>query len=266
MKFSLPGAIGSYGLALGVLQIDRKLPSLVLALITGLNAATVGITAHAAVYLSHKAITDTLTRMLVILSAAAGILYNALWYFPVVMMASGFVTFLWDSGLKRRILEKLTGNSNLKNGDLEAQETPVSLKGMFSVNSPKHDKAEQIQKPDQGTLGHDYTERRASGKRPSNNIFVQNEGAKCLVPEKMELEVFSWKCGLIIMISFVVTFIIIMISHAVVRSRPRSLDLLANLYLAGKCPTSRFWCENIDYFQGTITFGGGPVVIPLLGE
>lgn len=236
-NLSLPGAIASYGLALGVVQVDGKLPSLVLALITGLNAATVGIIAHAAVYLSHKAITDKLTRMLVVLSATAGLLYNALWYFPVLMVAGGVATFLWDSGLKRRILERLTGNRDLKNADVEAQTTPISSGEISSSgNSQKYDGGEQKQKPDQDTLGHGNAVSRASENAPSKKFIVRNEGAKCAVPEKMKIEVFSWKCGLIIMIAFFFTFTIVMVLRTVLRSRPRSLDLLANLYLAGKNP------------------------------
>lgn len=46
---SLPGAIGMFGLALGVQQIGEVLPSAVYALLSGMNAATVGIVALAAV-------------------------------------------------------------------------------------------------------------------------------------------------------------------------------------------------------------------------
>jgi chromate transport protein ChrA len=53
----------------------------VYALLSGLNAATVWIIALAAVELLNKAITDKLTRILVFLTAAAGMLYNALSYF-----------------------------------------------------------------------------------------------------------------------------------------------------------------------------------------
>lgn len=234
VNFSLPGAIASYGLALGILQIHGKLPSSVLALITGLNAATVGIIAQAAVYLSNKAITDKFTRILVVLSAAAGLLYNALWYFPVLMAVGGVATFLWDFGLKQRILEKLAGNRDLRIADLEAQTTEIS------VALQKDDRGGQQQKPDQDTLGHSYTLRSGSEKRSRNSLDVQNEGEKCVAAEKMKVEIFSWKCGLIIMIAFFFTFIIIMILRAVLRNCPKSLDLLANLYLAGKHPTAAY--------------------------
>lgn len=46
---SLPGAIGMYGLSLGVQRIDEVLPDIVYALLSGLNASTVGIITLAAV-------------------------------------------------------------------------------------------------------------------------------------------------------------------------------------------------------------------------
>lgn len=76
LLWSLPGALGMFALAVGVNRIDSTLPEPVCALLSGLNSATVGIIALAAVQLSQKAITDRWTRILVFLGATAGMLYN----------------------------------------------------------------------------------------------------------------------------------------------------------------------------------------------
>jgi chromate transport protein ChrA len=47
--WSLPGAIAMYGLSLGVQKMPDQLPPIVYALLSGLNASTVGIVALAAV-------------------------------------------------------------------------------------------------------------------------------------------------------------------------------------------------------------------------
>lgn len=47
--WSLPGAIGMYALSLGVQEMPEKLPSIVYALLSGMNSSTVGIIALAAV-------------------------------------------------------------------------------------------------------------------------------------------------------------------------------------------------------------------------
>jgi len=51
--YSLPGAVGMFGLSLGVQKISDVLPGAVYALLSGLNAATVGLVALAAVQVSE---------------------------------------------------------------------------------------------------------------------------------------------------------------------------------------------------------------------
>lgn len=51
--WSLPGAIGMYGLSLGVQKMPDQLPPAVYALLSGLNASTVGIIALAAVQVNN---------------------------------------------------------------------------------------------------------------------------------------------------------------------------------------------------------------------
>lgn len=54
LLWSLPGAIGMYGLSLGVQQMPERLPPAVYAMLSGLNASTVGIVALAAVQVSLR--------------------------------------------------------------------------------------------------------------------------------------------------------------------------------------------------------------------
>lgn len=240
VDFSLPGAIASYGLALGVAQIDGKLPSPVLALLTGLNAATVGIVAHAAVYLSYNAITDKLTRTLVVLSACAGLLYKALWYFPMLIVAGGVATLLWDSGLKRQILDRLTKKKGSKTVDVEAQTMPIGSEKTSVGTSQECDRVQQKQNLDQQTLGYCNVVRRASEIASHNHFTEKAESARSAVPEKVDIGVISWKSGLIIVVIFFTTFTMIMVLRSLLRRPPRSLDLFANLILAGTHQPSTF--------------------------
>lgn len=96
LTWSLPGAIGMFALSLGVQKITNTLPGPVYALLSGLNASTVGIIALAAVQLAEKAIKDKMTRILVIGGACAGMCFNALWHFPVLMVAGGLMALIWD--------------------------------------------------------------------------------------------------------------------------------------------------------------------------
>ncbi len=72
-------------------------------MLSGLNASTVGIIALAAVQLASRAITDAMTRVLVIFGACAGLCYSALWYFPVIMVAGGLGSAVWDVYVSRAI-------------------------------------------------------------------------------------------------------------------------------------------------------------------
>jgi chromate transport protein ChrA len=49
LLWSAPGAIGMYGLSLGVQNMPEVLPRIVYALLSGLNSSTVGVIALAAV-------------------------------------------------------------------------------------------------------------------------------------------------------------------------------------------------------------------------
>lgn len=101
---SLPGALGMYALAAGVQRIDETLPLPVYALLSGSNAATVGLIALAAVQLAEKTIKDRISRLLIIASACAGMCYSALWYYPVLIAIGGLITMIWDGFLSHLIL------------------------------------------------------------------------------------------------------------------------------------------------------------------
>lgn len=66
------------GVALGIRNIQSQLPDLVYALLSGLNAATVGLIALAAVQLSERAITDKMTRFLICVTGTVGMLYTGI--------------------------------------------------------------------------------------------------------------------------------------------------------------------------------------------
>lgn len=246
-RLSLPGAIAAYALALGVSKINDALPAIVYALLSGLNAATVGIIALAAVQLSQKAITDKLTRILVFLGGSAGMLYNALWYFPVLMVLGGAATIVWDYRWGHNLFwaAKASIFGRRRQPDSRNEEEQVGEQVELQDVSQPRDNATK----DPSSI------HRVSGKAPvteagpgtANGIVAEDD--ERVIPPNLKLRVFSWKFGSIIIACFFVTFITIMILRGTLRSPPIGFSVFANLYLAG-----------------TIIFGGGPVVIPLLRE
>lgn len=188
------------------------------ALLTGLNAATVGIIALAAVQLSQKAITDKLTRILVFLGATAGMLYNALWYFPLLMFVGGTTTIIWDYRWGHRLLRRLRPNTEATNRDSEANVDSVEMREVAPNPSIRRNPTTSTQ-PDQIPRG--------------NDVNLPDEDEVRTVPASMEMRVFSWEFGVTVIACFFVTFTIIMILRGVLKNRPRGFNLFANLYLAG---------------------------------
>lgn len=231
--WSLPTALAGFGLAMGVGQVGESLPLPVYALLSGLNSATVGIIALAAVQLSNKAITDTLTRILVFLGATAGILYNALWYFPVLMIAGALAAVVWDLRLFQRTWRALRMSSRRQDTPREEGPEPTRI-GTQSVEA----------------IGMTERHNTSAGTAPQNAAFehAPDQEHAFASPSQQKL-LTSWRFGAILIGGFFASFLIVMVCRGLYSGTNRGFDLFANLYLAG-----------------TIIFGGGPVVIPLLRE
>jgi len=254
-----------YGLSVGISRVGEVLPQPVYALLSGLNAATVGIIALAAVQLAQKAITDKLTRTLVFLGATAGMLYNALWYFPLLMFIAGAVTVVWDFRCLHPVVEKvsrLVRRNRMADERHEIELNPASERPLEhqrqSSGNPHTDMAANMSAPPV-TTSIRQTSSTAEDTPRSELPIAENDARTSLtgtderqdprvIPADRELNI-SWQFGLILIVGFLVTFVAIMVLRGVLKYRPLPFSLFANLYLAG-----------------TIIFGGGPVVIPLLRE
>lgn len=252
MLWSLPGAIGMYALSLGVQKMPERLPSIVYALLSGLNASTVGIIALAAVQLAEKAIRDKITRILVIFGACAGLCYSALWYFPILIVCGGIATVIWDIWLMRWV------------GKMKAKYQAQRRR----ARNEQGDAEEEIQHADiQPTPPVELTRPQAVKRRPQAGSSTVDDAASSHenltshptpiyepashTPEPPQPEIkshnISVKLGATLIITFTISFITIMVLRGTLTSTSRPFDLFSNMYLAG-----------------TIIFGGGPVVIPLL--
>ncbi|QSS56724.1 chromate transporter [Histoplasma capsulatum var. duboisii H88] len=240
MMWSLPGAIGMYGLSLGVQRIAEVLPEIVYAFLSGLNASTVGIITFAAVQLAEKAIKDPLTRILVIIGGCAGLCFNALWYFPLLIIIGGICTMSWDlfglqnitrmrRKLRRRMSDPRQGVEESVGQSITLRELPQPTGGVQKRSAPARNINLLGTSVNPGAVNEEETNRSVSGDTRSHKIPT--------------------KWGILIIVGFFATFIAILVARGVVQKPPLELDLFASMYLAG-----------------TIIFGGGPVVIPLLRE
>ncbi|KAF2175964.1 putative chromate ion transporter [Zopfia rhizophila CBS 207.26] len=236
--WSLPGAVSMYALSLGVQRMNEVLPTPVYALLSGLNASTVGIIALAAVQLAEKAIRDKLTRILVILGASAGLCYNALWYFPLLMLLGGLATVIWDGWMSQKMGKlKAKMKRRKQNAEGMAEETGAA------DSMPLEERVES----------QNAIQRRsatAASVRPAEALPCSATDSARPQPAQKEDSldhVIRIRVGIVIVVLFFASFIGILVARGVISAPPLALDLFANMYLAG-----------------TIIFGGGPVVIPLL--
>jgi len=191
----------------------------VYALLSGLNAATVGIIALAAVQLSQKAITDKLTRILVFLGATAGMLYNALWYFPLLMFAGGTAAIVWDYRWGHKLFRRLRRNTETINRHHEAAPDSMEVDEGVSSNVPVRRNQARSSNSERMSRGDDA------------DLSIEDENRS--VPASIEMRVLSWRLGITVIACFFVTFMIIMIVRGTLKDRPRGFNLFANLYLAG---------------------------------
>ena len=260
-----------YGLSIGVSRVNEILPGPAYALLSGLNSATVGIIAVAAVQLAQKAITDKVTRILVFLGATAGMLYNALWYFPLLMFLAGFMTVVWDFRWLHRPVGKLLGMVRRRTADEseEADVYPMQDQSQDETPGMTGDPVINMSVDTSASLGATSSNPRVGGltrstskgkgRQHSELPVTENQAQNSRLDPSQQTEErvlpvdrnfnISWQFGGILITGFFMTFATVMVLRGVLKNRPLLLSLFANLYLAG-----------------TIIFGGGPVVIPLLRE
>ncbi|KAL4998433.1 chromate transporter-domain-containing protein [Aspergillus recurvatus] len=244
LLWCLPGAVGMYALSLGVQRIEDTLPDAVYALLSGLNASTVGIIALAAVQLAEKAVRDKVSRILVIFGACAGLCYSALWYFPLLMVIGGFVTAVWDgwlvrwvSGVRRWWMGRRRNRRwNAGPGARRGEGTGAVDVERAVVRAETETEMPRLRRPGGST-----------DLDPNLTASALAIPANTPVPAQDHVHVIRMRIGAAILVLFFASFITILTIRARLSAPALSLSLFSNMYLAG-----------------TVIFGGGPVVIPLL--
>lgn len=232
-----------YAFSVGVSHIGESLPRQAYALLSGLNAAVVGIIALAAVQLAQKAITDKMTRILVFLGATAGLMYNALWYFPLLMLLAGCASVTYDYRVMHPVVKwiiSLFKKKKQSSPEDEGVELPTT------TTRAESQRPEEIQAaPDASNPTSSTTKSNGQSSTPATEEPEEVREPR-IIPAARTLNI-SWQFGTVILGAFLLTFIVIMVLRGVLPNRPLLFKLFSNMFLAG-----------------TIIFGGGPVVIPLL--
>jgi hypothetical protein len=209
-----------YVLSLGVSRIDNTLPPPVYALLSGLNAATVGIIALAAVQLADKAITDKLTRVLVFLGGVAGMLYTALWYFPILMLGAGLATLMWDFHWMHSLF-KLFWPARPRSRRMNEERSEIGQNSTTLENSPErslqHRRNTAIAQ-EEVALSSLEAGSLAATRQPETT--TDPELSERIVPTNIQLNLITWKTGIYIITGFFLSFITIMIVRSLFKAPP----------------------------------------------
>ncbi|KAJ5580259.1 chromate transporter-domain-containing protein [Penicillium hispanicum] len=211
----------------------------VYALLSGLNAATVGIVAVSAVQLADKAIQDSISRVLVLFGACVGLCYNVLWYFPVLMLAGGLAIVLWDGWLPSQIQSMKVRWRNRHQRPADSEEADTTTIPIKSVSAAQTKRNETLR-------SRAITPSQPS--HPSRAPLNRTRSTEIRTAKSTKYGIPVWS-GIAILSVFIASFIAILVTRAQLAPPPPPLPLglFASMYLAG-----------------TVIFGGGPVVIPLL--
>lgn len=250
-----------YGLSLGVSSMSETLPRPVYALLCGLNSATVGIIALAAVQLGQRAITDKLSRALVFLGATAGMLYNALWYFPALMVAAGVVTIAWDLKLGPRFI--LTAKSRIKNLFHRPSHADVSRvvaeeghdDGIWTTSAgPTSESPSAFRRV--GTTAqlanglHRTSLERQNGSPPDSRHDEDAVDQERTAPGFNKINVFSLPTAAAVVVGFIFSFVAVLVARMLLKSPSVVLSLFANLYLAGTVSCINWFTMRLDVALG----------------
>jgi chromate transport protein ChrA len=181
-------------------------------------------------------------------------MYNALWYFPLLMFLAGCTSVTYDSRILHPAVRWIA-RSWRKPSSTEDLELPtVTGDENVSPNLDSRNSEERMATEVQAAVSNSNqtaksTVTNRTGKSTNATIppATEQEAQETrIIPAARALNI-SWQAGTAIITTFFLIFITIMVLRGTLPHRPLLFSLFSNMFLAG-----------------TIIFGGGPVVIPLL--
>jgi hypothetical protein len=247
-------------LGLGVRSIPSDIPKIALALLTGLNAATVGLIALAAFKLSQSTITDLVSRSILFCSAAFGICYQAPWVrisppfpllpsssasdffpipiqmYPVLMAAGGLITLVWDS--RHRVIDPLVSTwknrqsrrTNTNNGEPSQTNGDHNL-GAIELNNTQDDKEEPAEAAQVSSSSAAVTQHNAESgirQRPVSHTQSSDAPATQAQPDAAEptaIATMGPRMALTMAAAFVAVVVVFVVIRARVHTAGRAFDV-----------------------------------------
>ncbi|KAF9910528.1 hypothetical protein EC991_006346 [Linnemannia zychae] len=267
LLWSLPGAIVMTVAGILIGDLTDSIPLWATRLEQGLAAAAVGLVALAAYKMSTALATDKLTRILALISGGTSALYTAPWLLPVLMIAGGLTSWIFDAFLFP-FSNEWKNNRARRNEQARLDGKKDDLEQGHAVSKSEPDVTGSADAADQSGVDAPVTIIQSAEtdaeKVPSVHGSIRSRNKPDTVASetcKQELEdpkteiqyrplfTYSKKLGFV----FFLVFLVLLIAAILVRA------LVPESTTAAYGPLTATF-----YFTGSIIFGGGPVIIPLL--
>ncbi|KAG0205572.1 hypothetical protein BGX28_002824 [Mortierella sp. GBA30] len=256
LNISIPGAIVMTVVGVLIGSIKESIPLWATRLEQGLASAAIGLVALAAYRMSTSLATDKLTRILALVAGSVSALYTAPWLLPVLMIAGGLISYLFDAFITPayyRWIEKRANRKQKTHAGEKDLEHGHDTKEEDSARTPGSDKTHDegptmVNDDDKTSSLHGSLRNRntadsaASALRMDNIVSVKTD-------DERKAFSYSKKLGFF----FFLVFLALLIASILVKALVPSTSTAQYGQL-----TATF------YFVGSIIFGGGPVIIPLL--
>ncbi|KAG9060796.1 hypothetical protein KI688_008877 [Linnemannia hyalina] len=255
---ALPGPAST---ELAYSSIEGGIPTWATRLEQGLASAAIGLVALAAYKMSTSLATDKLTRILALVAGSISALYTAPWLLPVMMIAGGLVSYVFDAFLtpahhnwkEKRISRREKAKAEEK--DLEQGQGPKEAEPTGSPdsdnihNEPSPDTHQTEVSDNKASSVHGTIRSRGKAESPATTEKADDFVLDNKADSERKPFSYSKKLGLVFFLVFLVLLIASILVKALVPPSPNADygPLVATFY-----------------FVGSIIFGGGPVIIPLL--
>jgi chromate transport protein ChrA len=128
LLWTLPGTFVMIGFAYGLNSIGEDLPRWLLYVVNGLTSAAVGLVALAANKIVSKVLSDKFSIALSAISAALAINFEAIWFYPVLMVFGGLAS-LSEQYIEKRFFSK----PELDQVDTQVNLTIADTSGAFDL-------------------------------------------------------------------------------------------------------------------------------------
>ncbi|KAF9437885.1 hypothetical protein BGZ76_010762 [Entomortierella beljakovae] len=228
--WSIPGAVIMTVVGVLIGSVKGELPLWATRVEQGLSSAAIGLVVLAAYRMSTVLATDKLTRILSLLACGVTILYSSPWLLPSIMVAGGITSFIFDAYLIPSFNKWLIKRK--KSSDAASEIDPA-----LEYEDSRSSVPDIIVESNSEAL-----------QRQSESLDVNDEQSLDEKDDGQVLHVYSRWFGL----ACLAVFIALLVAAILVRTTAHSSD--ANY---GQLAAT-------FYFVGSIIFGGGNVVVPLL--